>query len=461
MSTDWLGGSSAATAVETADRRRFSYAELAAACDAKARSLRALQLRAGELVAVSASDDVAVLTTVLAVWLEGGVAFVLDASLDRGRREMQCREAGVGLIAIEHDVRRIGQGRSLAEDYLGAALVLTTSGSSGRLRRVVLGHRGLSANSHAIVDYLGLGPGSRTGILLPLSYSYGLVGQALTTLRAGGTVIALRGASAFASGQLEALRAHGVNGLSSVPAQLRALSEAALAERSALELSYVASAGAALDSMTAQRMRDAFPGARRYNQYGLTEASPRVAMIEDHADPDAFEMGAIGRPLPGIDVDVRPVEGSAGGMLWVRGPNVMLGYLDDSEATANVLVDGWLCTGDLVLEDHAGVLYFEGRNDDLVKVGAERVSLMAVARSLEEAGAREAYVIARESERLGTRLVAFVAMPEAEVSGWRPKIRQLPASWRPSHIERLDALPRTSRGKVDRSALLARLDPRR
>lgn len=461
MISEWLGGSSAATAVETADGRRLSYSDLAATCESKARSLRALGLRAGELVAVSASDDVAALTTVLAVWIEGGVAFVLDASLDHARREMHYRETRIGLIAIEHDVRRIGKGRALAEDYPDAALVLTTSGSSGRLRRVVLGHRGLGANSKAIIDYLGLGPGSRTGILLPLSYSYGLVGQALTTLRAGGTVIALRGVSSFAPGQLEALRAHRVNGLSSVPAQLRAISDAVLAERLSLELSYVASAGAVLDGATALRMREAFPEARRYNQYGLTEASPRVAMIEDHADPDAFEVGAIGRPLPGIEVDVREVEGSAGGMLWVRGPNVMLGYLDDPEASAKVLIDGWLCTGDLVLADHAGVLHFEGRNDDLVKVGAERVSLMAVARSLEEAGAREAYVIARQSERLGTRLVGFVAMPETELSEWRAKIRQLPAAWRPSHIERLDALPRTSRGKVDRGALLAHLDPRR
>jgi long-chain acyl-CoA synthetase len=467
----WLGGDSTATAVEIHDGRRLSYSELSGSIESMARGLRSRGLCRGELVAVSASDDVVLLTAVLAIWLEGGTASVVDPSLDRERREAHYEEAGVGLVVQGEDIRRVRDGRVLDADYPDAALVLTTSGSSGQPRRVVLGHAGIDANAKAIGGYLNLGEGSRTGILLPLSYSYGLIGQALTTLRAGGTVLALRGVSAFAAGQLEAIRKHRVNGLSSVPAQLRALAEVAYGDRSPLGLAYVASAGAILDPVTAKWMRDAFPEARRFNQYGLTEASPRVCMVEDRADPDAFEVGAIGRPLFGVEVDVREVANTReedenvipgfvrrNGMLWVRGPNVMLGYLDDPEATAKVLVDGWLCTGDLVFEDQAGVLHFAGRRDDLVKVAGERVSLSLVTRSLEDAGAREAYVMAKDSARLGTRLVAFVAMPADELSSLREKIRRLPTAWRPASVERLDSLPRTPRGKVDRAALLAHFD---
>src|SRR5258708_11513521 len=90
------------------------------------------------------------------------------------------------------------------------------------------------------------------------------------------------------------------DGLSSVPASLRIFARAIAEGAERPKLGYVASAGAPLDAKAAAELRAAFPGARLWNQYGLTEASPRVAAIDD-GDP-AFARGAAGRPLPGIEV---------------------------------------------------------------------------------------------------------------------------------------------------------------
>ncbi len=332
-------------------------------------------------------------------------------------------------------------------------LLLFTSGSSGPPKGVLLGRDGLAANVDAILRYLPLRPAHRTAIILPLSYSYALVGQALAGLRAGATLLLL-GDQRYPTLQLDTMAWLEAQGLSAVPTSLKLLARARLEspQAPAPRLDYLASAGARLDEQTVALARQAFPGARLFNQYGLTEASPRVAALGD--DHPAFARGAAGFPLEGIEVWIADEAGArlpAGqsGAVYVRGPSVMLGYLDDPDATARVLsADGALRTGDVGFLDQEGALHVEGRDDGVVKVAGERVGLESIAEALPGVpGVRDAALVALPDEALGSRLVAFLE-GDASRETVRAAVRGLRPAQRPGLVF-VAALPRTARGKID------------
>jgi len=370
----------------------------------------------------------------------------LDVRAGHGPVQALLRRARPSLVRTEESVQDLPGARELD---LRAALLLFTSGSSGAPKGVVLSRDGLRANVEAILGYL---PAGRAAIVLPLTYSYALVGQLLTTLRSGAAALLL-GDLKYPAEQLEAMRRLEADALSTVPSSLRLLSLAIAEGSPAPRLRTVASAGAPFDAGTIALVRSAFPGARIWNQYGLTEASPRVAAISD-ADP-SFGRGAAGRALPGIEIRTE------GGEILVRGPSVMLGYLDDPEATAAALTpDGWLRTGDLGrIED--GCLFSHGRGDGVVKCAGERVGLEEVAAALRACdGVGDACVVAIPDQALGAKLIAFLetARPEI-VPAVRKALREtLTPAKRPAMLVALEALPRMASGKIDRQALQRRAE---
>jgi acyl-CoA synthetase (AMP-forming)/AMP-acid ligase II len=404
--------------------------DLAAAASRVRRGLpRALE---GRVVAIALHDPVALLAAVLAVLDAGGVAAPLDV---RAPIEPLLARARPLVTITDGGLVPGAEPRALPPE---AALLLHTSGSSGAPKGVVLGRAGLRANIDAILGYLPIAAHPRTGIVLPLFYSYALVGQALATRRAGGSLV-LANDVPYPALQLEVLARAGAQGLSSVPTSLRLLARAA---DPPLALGYVASAGGRLDETTVSAVRRAFPGARLYNQYGLTEASPRVTAIAD--DDPAFARGSVGRPLPGITVSV-----DGDGEVWVHGPSLMLGYLDEPPLA------GPLRTGDRGrLED--GYLWVDGRGDGVVKCAGERVSLEEVAIALRAApGVADAAVVAVPDELLGVRLVAFV---EGDAAAARRAGLELMPAKRPARVVAVDALPRLASGKVALAELRARAE---
>lgn len=433
------------------------YAALSSAVARAARQLVALGVGPGVAVATAAPDPAAFLVAVLATFEAGGVAVPLDvrrgsapdALAGRAHASLVVRGADLrGDLDVEHR-------EGAAPVDRRAALILFTSGSSGIPKGVLLSGSGLRANVQAILSYLPLREHRRTALTLPLAYSYALVGQAITTLREGGTLLLLNQLP-YPALQLEAMTELGATGLSTVPAALRLYLAAVEEGIAAPGLGYVASAGGPLDRPTAASLRRAFPRTRLFSQYGLTEASPRVAAIED-SDP-AFARGAAGRPLPGIEIWTEGPDRE----ICVRGPSVMLGYLDAPEATARVLsADGVLRTGDLGRLDETGALFVAGRTDGVVKVAGERVALEEVAIALREAGARDAAVVAIPDPQLDACLVAFVEAADEVLPAMRTAIAErLTAAKRPSRIVALPALPRLPSGKIDRPELgrLARSD---
>jgi O-succinylbenzoic acid--CoA ligase len=327
-----------------------------------------------------------------------------------------------------------------------AALILATSGTTGAPRLVVHSRDGLAANVAAILDYLPVRAHPRTAVVLPLHYAYALVGQCLVGLAAGATLLLL-GDLRFPAAQAEAMARFGAEGLSSVPASLRLLAEAG-----APPLAYVASAGAPVDPAA---LRAWFPGARLFNQWGLTEAGPRVTAVGDTSE--AFDAGAVGRPIAGAEVAARRPDGTPCapgelGELYVRGPSLMLGYLDEPSP----LGPHGLRTGDLGRIDERGHVFLAGRADDVVKVAGERVGLDEVGALVARLpGVLEAAAAAVPDRWTGNRLEAAVVLaPGADLADVRRAARAaLPPARRPARLVAVPSLPRTARGKLDREAL--------
>jgi long-chain acyl-CoA synthetase len=392
------------------------------------------------------------LVNALAVFDAGGV--VLPVNLRTPKDQRKHDVFGAVARVSDEGVERLPSPRAYDPDI---RLILSTSGSSGKRRHAMLTERGILANIEAILSYLPLRDHRRPAIVLPLWYSYALVGQALTAFRAGATPILLND-EPFPIRQLQAMAQHEVDGLSSVPTSLRRLTETAreLSKAERPKLAYLASAGEPLGRSTIALMRKVFPGVRLFNQYGLTEASPRVAAISD--DDIGFDAGSVGRPLPGITIeawhsDGRPVLASDPAELVVTGPSVMRGYLDDPEATAAVLTERGLRTGDLGYFDSKGRVYVVGRKDDVVKVSGERISLIEVGETLcTHAGTEECIVLGAPDEYGTLHLVAFART--LDLPGLKRFARDnLAPVARPVRWVGMSAIPRNTSGKVDRAEL--------
>lgn len=443
MLTAMLGHPADDEALVFSDGECWSYGELSARVAAVRLELGDLR---GRAVAVAWADPRAWLVDALAVFAAGGVLVPVNAGQAEERRRGRLARLGVAAV-------RGGQPPTWPERRWPAdvALALGTSGSSGVSKTVLLPRAGILANVDAILSYLPVRRGTRIGVVLPPWYSYALVGQLLTALRAGATVIWLSDLR-FATEQVAALTRFDVHGVSSVPTSLGQLLEVIATTDTPPPLRWLASAGAPMRH--GERLRAALPGALLFDQYGLTEASPRVGF--SRSDEAGFAEGWL-RPLPGVEVEARHDDGSAGtasspAPLYVRSPSAMRGYLDDPAGTARVLGPRGLRTGDLGWTDGPRFRVL-GREDDLVKVGGERVGLVGVAAQLIGSGlARDAVVVGVPHEATGTRLVAHVCTDDlGELRRWAN--RTLAPAERPRRWVVCDALPTNENGKLDRQLL--------
>ncbi|HEX8603233.1 MAG TPA: AMP-binding protein [Pseudoduganella sp.] len=237
------------------------------------------------------------------------------------------------------------------------AALLYTSGTTGRPKGVMLSHRSLLYVAAVSATLRRLAPQDRAAGVLPLSHVYGLASVLLGTLHAGAC---LHLVPRFTPAGLLRMLAHdGITILQGVPALYARLLEAAAGGPVASRLRFLYAGGSPLAPALKARVEAAF-GLPLHNGYGMTETAPTISQTRvDVPRADA----SVGYPIPGIETRID----AALGELWVRGPNVMLGYYRDAAQTAAVLrPDGWLNTGDVVRQDAGGALFIVGRTKELI-----------------------------------------------------------------------------------------------
>ena len=344
-----------------------------------------------------------------------------------------------------------------------AALIVYTSGSTGAPRGVIQTHANIAANTASICEYLGLSAEDRAMAILPLCYCYGK-SVLQTHLRVGGSVF-FDHRFMYPRLVLEAIGEERCTGFAGVPLTFelikRQLDPRAIAMPA---LRYLTQAGGAMDLATTRWVREAFTPAQLFVMYGQTEATARLSYLAPECAEE--KAGSIGRPIPGVELEVvdqraARVPANQEGHLVARGANVTPGYFRAPEATAEILRDGWLWTGDLARRDADGFFFLTGRAKEVLKIGGHRVSAAEIEQRLcAHPDVLEAAVVGEHEPVGGEAAVAFVVKRAGSTLS-EPELRhfcrqQLPPYKVPASVTFLAALPRTSVGKIAKGELQVR-----
>ncbi|MFD2089965.1 class I adenylate-forming enzyme family protein [Blastococcus deserti] len=407
-----------------------------------AAALVAAGLRAGDRLLVSAAASPALLAVVLGALRTGVVPVVLDPALPAAERAALAEDADPSLDVGAHPERLLG-GTDEAElaDVPLARPMHYTSGTTGRRKGVwsgVLAEQDASALAAEEIELWGFGPGDRHLVLSPLHHSAPLR-FAVHTLLAGGTVL-LPGP--FAVGRAaEAVSTLRPTTTFCVPTHLRRLLGHGEVDWSSFRR--LVHAGAPCPAPLKRSVLDALPDGSVWEFYGSTEAQFTVCSPEDWlARP-----GSVGRARPG-----RRLETDDRGQLWCAVPPwARFEYWRSPEKTAAAWRGDLVTVGDLGRVDDDGVVWLDGRREDLVISGGVNVYPAEVEAVLDaHPGVVESAVFGVPDEDWGERVVAAyvgTARP-AELSAWARE-RLAPAK-RPKALHPLGELPRTSTGKVRR-----------
>ncbi|MFD4398027.1 thioester reductase domain-containing protein [Kitasatospora sp. NPDC058478] len=344
------------------------------------------------------------------------------------------------------------------------AWMLYTSGTTGRPKGVLYSLRSsLWLVEACHVGVLGMTQDDR--LLWPMPLFHGL-GQNLCVMAVVAVGAGARLMSGFAPSEvLDALRNDGVTFLAGVPTTYHYLLDRARQEHTrlpSLRLGFVA--GSASGASLGSRFEEAF-GVPLVDQYGSTETG---AITSNRPTGDRVA-GAAGPPVPGVDI--RLVDNGSGaevpdgeqGEVWVSGPNLMLGYHGQPDATAQVLRDGWYRTGDLARRDALGQVTLTGRLKELIIRGGENIHPVEIEDVVRTApGVADAAVGGEPHEVLGEVPVAYVVPgPEGvDVQALFEHCRTRLSFFKvPEKVYAVEHVPRTASGKVTRH-LLADADPR-
>lgn len=354
-----------------------------------------------------------------------------------------------GLPTLRRDVAR-------DDDHL--AVLLYTSGTSGRPKGVMLTAANLATNIEQSLRHVRI---TREDILLgvlPQFHSFGLTVLTLLPLAVGCPVVYT---ARFAPRRiLELLQAHRPTMLVMIPSMYNALLSARGATPDHFRsLRYIVSGGEPLPEAVAQGFFEKF-GVRIAEGYGLTETSP----VTNLCLPEEYRARSVGRALPGVEERILDAGGAAlppgqDGEICIRGGNVMRGYYKLPEETAKVFdADGFFHTGDMGRFDEDGHLYITGRIKDMLIIGGENVFPREIEEVLDRHPTVHASaVIGVADQSRGEVPLAFVELEEGATFAEQILLdhcrQALPRYKVPAGIRLVDALPRNPTGKIMRREL--------
>jgi fatty-acyl-CoA synthase len=487
--------------------RQLTYREFADAAVRLARAIKAAGLRPGDRVAFMAFNTTEMLVAHFGVPLARGVLVAINTRLSSDEVAYICGHSQARMLFVSGDLAGVAQSaattvRSIAhrvsfgdepadpwtpyakfceagealdlsweiDDELAPIAVNYTSGTTARPKGVVYSHRGAYLNS--LGEMLHSQHSYRSVYLwtLPMFHCNGwCTAWAVTGI--AGTHVCLpqvRGPEIW-----RLIDQYGVTHLNGAPAVLSVIAEASEAHHLDHEL-IVTTGGAAPSPAIIAKMEEL--GIRVIHVYGLTEVYGPYSLCEWQDDwarlPQDDRCRRLARQGVGmiqahrlrvVDTTMTdvPSDGETMGEIVMRGNNVMLGYLDDPESTAKAFTGGWFHSGDLGVMHRDGYMELRDRAKDIIISGGENISTIEVESALvSHRAVLEAAVVGIPDERWGERPVAYVVLREGNnaseaelIDHVRGRIAHYKA---PDHVEFLDALPRTSTGKVQKHDLRLR-----
>jgi acyl-CoA ligase (AMP-forming) (exosortase A-associated) len=499
----------AATALYFADRR-LRYDELADLVDAVANGLLAGGLERRDRVGIFLPKCFETVAAMFGTSLAGGVFVPINPVLKAGQVAHILRDSAARvlitsaarldalesalpscpalrlIVSVDDRPRLSPQGVAISEwsAFVRArparkpaavdsdiAAILYTSGSTGRPKGVVLSQRNMVCGAASVAGYLENGPSDRLLAVLPFSFDYGF-SQLSTAFLTGASVALIE--YLLPRDILTGLVRYEITGLAAVPPLWIQLASLDWPPSTARTLRYVTNSGGAMPTATLAALRKKIPSTAVFLMYGLTEAFRSTYLPPDQVD---LRPTSIGKAIPGAEIMVVRPDGTLcgpgePGELVHRGALVSLGYWNDPEKTALrfrpapqqpvelAIPELAVWSGDTVMTDEEGYLYFIGRRDEMIKTSGYRVSPTEVEEVVYATGlVAEAVVVGAPHPVLGQAIVVVGVSARAKGGATDELLaacrQALPTYMVPMHVEWLDALPRNANGKIDRPALTA------
>ncbi|MBV9318816.1 MAG: long-chain-fatty-acid--CoA ligase [Mycobacterium sp.] len=343
------------------------------------------------------------------------------------------------------------------------ALIVYTSGTTGRAKGAVLTHTNLTGQTMTGLYTYGADINNDVGFVgVPFFHIAG-IGNMLTGILLGVPTV-IHPLGAFDPGRLlDVLEAEKVTGVFLVPAQWQAVCAAQRANPRNLRLRAISWGAAPASDTLLREMSDTFPGAQILAAFGQTEMSPVTCML---LGEDAIrKRGSVGKVIPTVaarvvDDDMNDVPVGEVGEIVYRAPTLMSGYWNNPEATAEAFAGGWFHSGDLVRMDEDGYVWVVDRKKDMIISGGENIYCAEVENVLaSHPGVVEVAVIGRADEKWGEVpiAVAAVAQRDLRLEDLEEFLTERLARYKhPKGLEIVDALPRNPAGKVLKTELRTR-----
>jgi acyl-[acyl-carrier-protein]-phospholipid O-acyltransferase/long-chain-fatty-acid--[acyl-carrier-protein] ligase len=347
------------------------------------------------------------------------------------------------------------------------ATVIFSSGSTGEPKGVMLSQFNLLANIEQCGEVIALDESQRVLGILPFFHSFGFtVTLCLPLVLGTGVVFYPNPLDSKGVGAM--VREHQATVMLATATFLQIYLRGVAPEDFG-SLKLIVTGAEKLPERLAAAFEERF-GIRPFEGYGCTECAPAVAVNSwDYRAAGFYQVGGkhgkIGQPVPGMCVRIADAENpwsgkvlppGESGMLLVRGPNIMLGYLNQPAKTADVLRDGWYCTGDVAMLDEDGFLQITGRLNRFSKIGGEMVPHLKIEEKLQElAGVAEIafIVVGVPDEKKGERLVVLHKIPTDALPALLEKFAacDLPNLWKPKAdaFYRVESFPMLGTGKLD------------
>ena len=484
--SDLLENESSSQIAVRAEARALTYAELTNEVDTLIKQLRSFGLSNGDRIAMALPNGLEVITSFLAASSVGTAAplnpaytreefkFYLEDTNARalivpaGGAEEARAAAGEGVALIEISLDRNGHlqfssnGMKIqhrTETNAEIALILHTSGTTSRPKRVPLAHQNLLTSARNVAATYGLTAEDVSLCVMPLFHVHGLVASTLATFATGGSVVvpAKFNPLSFWS----TVRENRVSWYSAVPTIHQVLIARARGCRPAGAelLRFIRSCSASLAPQLMAEMEQTF-GAPVLEAYGMTEAAHQMA--SNPLPPAERKPGTVGQgtnvAVAILDKAGNELPAGATGEVSIKGPNVFGGYEANPQANAEAFTNGWFRTGDQGQLDSEGYLTLVGRIKELINRGGEKISPREIDEALlQHPAVAEACCFAIPDRVYGEGVAAAVVLrntaTEKElIAHCRSSLADFKC---PTTIYIMDAIPRTATGKIQRRNVAA------
>jgi len=434
---------------------RVNYRELWDRSARVAGGLKALGICRGDRVAIRLGNGLDWCLAFFGAQMAGAIAVPVNTRFSESEVEYVVTDSGSSFVFFSGEPLPAGEPFAVDDGQQSdVAAIFYTSGTTGFPKGAMTTHGNFLSNTESCrrVVKLPTDGSIRNLVSVPLFHVTGCNSQLLPTIENGDSLVIMPAFEVQAF--LKAIRDERINLLTSVPAVYwLAINQANFGEVDTSAIGWLTYGGAPIAPELVARIMEAFPNARVGNGFGLTETSSVSTFLPHeyaHSRPETVGFGA-----PVVDLELFEIDPDTGaGELLVRGSNVVKGYWNKPEATAQAFVDGWLHTGDMALIDADGFVQIVDRKKDMICRGGENVYCVEVENVLAaHPSVFEVAVMGVTDEVMGEKVGAvIVSRPgsQADVSEVIAFARKHLADFKvPQYVSlRTQPLPRNPGGKI-------------